>query len=125
MTRIFFYLIATIIMYQIELPYSYSNYFELVIGYAVTNIMLSFIDFIIYKIAYSITGNYGVITDASSEQKGIFHWKVRCILAIVLCLFTYLPICSSITTYITHHTYLFFVDKYNELVQIIISTITP
>ncbi len=124
MTRIFFYLIATIIMSQIELPFEYSNNFELLIGIFVTNILLNLLDGILYKAAYSITGSYAAITDASSKQKGIFHWKARCVLAIALFLFTYVPICSSITTYITHNTYLFFVNKFNEFVQIVISTIT-
>lgn len=120
MFRMLFYLAANFIMTFIELPFNYTNGFELLFGYIITSSILSILNYAFYKIAYSCVGWYAAITDANYEEKSCLHWVIRFIFAILLYIFTYIPFISKILTYITHFFYQIVINKYNESMQRII-----
>lgn len=117
MRRALFYLFANIIMTFIELPFEYTNGFELLCGYFVTTSILALINYVFYRIAYSFTGWHAALTDASSAEMSRLHWFIRFILASILYALTYLPVVSRLLTYLIHLFYSFIKTQYLEFVQ--------
>lgn len=117
MFRIIFYLAANFIMTFIELPFDYINGAELLCGYIVTSIILSILNYIFYKVAYSFVGWYAALTDAYYEEKSCLHWFIRLIFAILLYALTYIPFISKLLTSIIHFSYQVIANNYYEYIQ--------
>lgn len=124
MLRILFYLAANLIMTFIELPFDYTNIFELLCGYIITSIILSILNYVFYKIAYNCVGWYAILTDANSEEKSCLHWFIRFFFAVLLYVLTYIPFISQLLTHIIHYTYQIIANKYNEFMEQIIEIFT-
>ena len=120
MLRLLFYTAASFIMTFINLPFDYTNGFELLWGNILTSIFLSIINFAFYKIAYFYVGWYAVLTEADYAEKSLIHWFIRFILAISLYALTYVPIISNLLTGIIHASYSFLLNKYHEYIHSIL-----
>lgn len=117
MRRALFYLFANILMTFIELPFEYTNGFELLCGYFITTSILTLINYVFYHIAYSFVGWHAALTDANSAEMSRLHWFIRSILASILYALTYLPAVSRLLTYLIHLFYVFIKTQYCELMQ--------
>lgn len=114
MRRAIFYLAANLIMTFIELPYEYTNGFELLLGYFITSSVLALINYIFYRIAYNFVGWCAALTDADSAEMSRLHWLIRFLLTLILYALTYLPFVSKCLTHMIHWFYLLIVKRYNE-----------
>lgn len=117
MLRILFYIAANLIMTFIELPFDYTDGFELLCGYIVTSTFLSILNYIFYKVTYSFVGWHAALTDATNEEKSCLHWFIRFIFAISLYMLTYIPFISRLLTCIIHFCYQIIINKYDECMQ--------
>lgn len=124
MFRLIFYIAASIIMTFINLPFNYTNAFELVWGNILTSLILSTLNFCFYLIVYKFVRWYALLADATSEDKSRLHWFIRLVFALSLYALTYIPGLSELLTGIIHSSYLFGVGKWNEFIQRISDILT-
>lgn len=121
MVGIFFWLIATVIITFIKLPFNYTNGFELLIGEIVVALILYIIDTIFYLISYSMVGWIGVVADLSSEGRKRIHWLIRTILCLILLAVSFVPSFSRLLTFIIHTVYLYLCGLFSDFTSAILN----
>lgn len=118
------WIVFVLINNTINLSFEYRDGFEYLTGTIISSIILMVIDFLIFKIAWKLTRNWIIITEANSSESSHFHWICRCILAIALFAFSFTPFCSLLLTPIVHRVhdivcfyFLYIIDRINVIIQ--------
>lgn len=84
--------------YKINLQYNYTNVCELLVGVAVTTIIMSILEFIFSRIAYKLTGSVSRNCGLDSSERTLIHWTVRILLLVSVYIISITPLCSILIT---------------------------
>lgn len=112
----FYFTVYTIASYTTEFGFDYSSGIEYAWGFLICSIVLTIIDAITFRIAYSCTGFLSLLLDYTASERRIFHWKIRAIFAVIIFLISLHPVSRTIMTRLVHVTFIFASEQCNSWV---------
>lgn len=102
--------------YKINLEYNYNNDLEFLIGIIVTTILMNILDWLIFEIAYKVTGFFSSSCGYDSSDRRVIHWVIRVILSTVIYVISITPLCSFILTPVVQYFTKEFINWSNKII---------
>lgn len=119
----FFWLIYFALNYYFSVNLKFDNIGEQLTGIIISNIFCNLIAFILYKLAFNITGNITTRYDGHYLRSTI-HWIIRGVFMLFVIVIGYTGVYEAILTPITHDLYIavrnLWNNQMNELLKVLI-----
>lgn len=96
------WIFTTLANNAISLTFESRDGFEYLTGTIVSTIILILLDFLTFKIAWGLTHEWIRMTDADHNESSHFHWICRCIMTVILLIFSRTSLCFTLLTSVVH-----------------------
>jgi hypothetical protein len=102
----------------------FDNIGEHITGIIISSIFCNLIDFILYKLAFNITGSITIRYDGSYLRSTI-HWIIRCVFMLFVIVIGFTGVYEAILTPITHDLYIAVRNFWNNQMNELLKALTP